>query len=281
MTTSICTSHGEYHGLWCPKCEQEQAVNRRPAALHDIHNQQAQERPSPEKTYRRIDPPTFTPAPTTTFDSGAQRSVQMPLYSAIPTASLRRLALRATGTPKGDPPYADPVTGFTYRGGSRGYGYGNWKLGLPCEDTFNHVVQHLLDWKAVIEKGELPAEDDLAGVAWGVMLPLMTFEARYREQYKIRKDLMEANRHTSAEDIDNQMRARLDAYLLRPLAAERSTTQESKPKNTIIPPPRPLTCMVSKPNIEGYRMVVCDKPAGHVGQGDRVHEDSKVGYRWS
>lgn len=115
------------------------------------------------------------------FESGAKRSAVMPYYSAIPAESLKRLAMRATGAPKHLPPSTLEVDGHTfhYAGGSRGYGYGNWSKGLPLQDTFNHVIAHLFRWKDAVEAGVRPDDDDLAAAAWGIMMPLMTFEALY------------------------------------------------------------------------------------------------------
>lgn len=112
------------------------------------------------------------------FETGATRSEEMPYYAAIPYASIRRLALRATGAPRGEV-LTDDETGFTYDGGSRKYGYDNWRLGLPLRDTFNHVIQHLFRWITAVERGEVPSGDELSGAAWGIMLPLMTRERHY------------------------------------------------------------------------------------------------------
>lgn len=117
------------------------------------------------------------------FESGAKRSEIKPFYAAIPLASIRRLALRATGAPRGEV-LSDTESGFSYEGGSRKYGYGNWRQGLPMEDTFNHVIEHLYRWKESIERGEVPIDDDLAGAAWGIMLPLMTNERKYADERK-------------------------------------------------------------------------------------------------
>jgi len=115
------------------------------------------------------------------FATGAKRSEIKPFFSAIPYLSLLRLAMRCTGTPKGHPDATLVVTNheFHYSGGSRGYGYGNWALGLELEDTFNHTVEHLYKWKAAMDRGHRPQDDDLAAAAWGILLPLMTFEERY------------------------------------------------------------------------------------------------------
>lgn len=122
-------------------------------------------------------------------ESGAKRSDVMPYYSAIPFGSMRRLALRATGAPRGET-LVDRETGFTQEGGSDKYGYGNWRRGLPMEDTFNHVIEHLYRWKGMIEAGVTPHSDELAGAAWGIMLPLMAFETAYVQQYDLRNKIM-------------------------------------------------------------------------------------------
>lgn len=155
---------------------------------------------------------------TVMFDSGAKRSATMPFFSAIPYESLRRVALRATGAPAGDE-YRDE-NGFLYAGGSLKYGYRNWVCGLPFEDTLNHAINHLLSWKSCIEHGVLPADDELSAVAWAVLLPLMTFERQYRDQYRARNALANASDHvkTTAEDIDIMMRDQFFPYLLQQLS---------------------------------------------------------------
>lgn len=154
----------------------------------------------------------------TVFESGARRSVVMPFFSAIPYESLRRVALRATGAPAGDE-YRDE-NGFLYAGGSLKYGYRNWANGLPFEDTLNHAINHLLSWKSCIEHGVLPADDELSAVAWAVLLPLMTFERQYRDQYRARNAMMDLPSGTkvAAEDADRMMRERFQPYLLQQLS---------------------------------------------------------------
>jgi hypothetical protein len=118
-----------------------------------------------------------------TFVTGAKRSEVKPFYDDISHQFLRRLALRCQGTPKGDPPMV--VDGREYAGGSRGYGRGNWSNGLPFEDTFNHIIDHLYRWKEEIKQGNVPTDDDLAGAAWGIMRA-MHFEEEYARQHGIR-----------------------------------------------------------------------------------------------
>jgi hypothetical protein len=108
--------------------------------------------------------------PRHTFESGAQRSKIMPRFDLIPETALVRLAGRyEVGLP---------------------YGEHNYKLGLPFDDTYNHIVSHLLAYKerrkailakAAIEKTSMDAGilyatmkklevdgDDLAGAMWGI-----------------------------------------------------------------------------------------------------------------
>ncbi len=153
------------------------------------------------------------------FESGAKRSTIMPFYAAIPPASIRRVALRATGAPEGEV-LMDDESGseFSYEGGSRKYGYDNWRRGLPLEDTFNHLIDHLLKWKAAIDEGRVPVNDDLAAAAWAILMPLMTFERDYALQAAYRAGL----HHRPAEEIDTEMRRAFTPYLLQPLAAERT-----------------------------------------------------------
>lgn len=155
-----------------------------------------------------------------TYDSGAKRSAVKPLYAAIPSDSLRRVALRATGAPRGETNTA--YTGFIYEGGSLKYGYRNWANGLPFEDTLNHLIEHLLLWKNDIELGRVPTDDHLSAVAWAVLLPLMTFEREYAAQYRARNAMVieHANFSTKYDPaaIDSQMRATFKPYLLQQLA---------------------------------------------------------------
>ena len=148
------------------------------------------------------------------FESGAKRSAIMPYYAAIPYSSLRRVALRATGAPEG---HKITDSGFEYEGGSRKYGYGNWARGLPMEDTLNHVLEHLLRWKASIEEGQVPVDDHLSAAAWGILLPLMRFEHLYAYQWDIRNRLLEGGQ--TAEQIDAAVR-RQTTLLIQPLAPE-------------------------------------------------------------
>ena len=152
---------GHVSSVWCPNCSQMVSSGK----IHTCPGMVTAQISSNEHT----------------FSSGAKRSEVKPFYSAIPADSLRRLALRATGAPKGRPGLAALIDGhwFHYEGGSRGYGYGNWALGLEMEDTFNHIIEHLYYWKTEIEAGRIPMDDDLAAAAWGIMMPLMSFESRY------------------------------------------------------------------------------------------------------
>lgn len=130
--------------------------------------------------------------------SGARRSTKMPYFSAIPAMSLRRVALRATGAPRGETLTADR---FDYEGGSDKYGYGNWAQGLEFEDTINHLMEHLLTWKASIERGEVDKDDHLAAIAWAVLMPLMTFERDYAEEFRERAKEINKGRYNIATDI--------------------------------------------------------------------------------
>jgi hypothetical protein len=155
--------------------------------------------------------------------AGGFRSAIMPYYSAIPTRSLERIALRATGTPKGDPPLMRD--GFEYNGGSDGYGYGNWRRGLEFEDTFNHVIGHLYHWKESLEDGHRPSDDDLAAAAWGILFPLMTFENRYQDAQRARLKLFAVyGPKANPAEIDREMGEQ--GKWLKPLAPKKSATQQ-------------------------------------------------------
>jgi len=101
-----------------------------------------------------------------TFATGAKRSVIMPRYDLLPQTFLKRTSAR-------------------FEMGLK-YGENNYKRGLPFDDTFNHIIDHLYAYKERrkeilirIEQGEslsLAGEmkrletdgDDLAGAAWGL-----------------------------------------------------------------------------------------------------------------
>jgi dATP/dGTP diphosphohydrolase len=108
--------------------------------------------------------------PMHTFDNGAKRSSLKPRYDLIPKHPLERLAAR-------------------YAVGLK-YGEHNWKLGLPFDDTFNHILDHLLTYrerrkKFLQDRSEFPDGagtmtlkdhmeynqtdgDDLAAAMWGI-----------------------------------------------------------------------------------------------------------------
>ena len=115
--------------------------------------------------------------------TGATRSAASRRFDLVPQAPLERLA--------------DP-----YAMGNHLHGAHNYKLGLPFDDTFNHIVAHLLSYKerrklwlqAQSEGGgpsgtDQPLEkwmeqsqtdgDDLAAAAWGIFT-LMQLEATGR-----------------------------------------------------------------------------------------------------
>lgn len=148
--------------------------------------------------------------------SGAYRSEVAPFYSAIPPNSQRRVALRSTGAPRGE---KLEVGGREYEGGSLKYGYGNWMKGLPMEDTLNHIYEHLAQWREEIEKGNVPREDHLAAVAWGVLMPLMTFELHYAIQHSRRTAIQRKYPGWTAEEVDQFMMAEFDdLYMIQALA---------------------------------------------------------------
>src|SRR5262245_63453802 len=117
--------------------------------------------------------------PRVTFDTGAQRSATMPRYDLIPQCALRRLAAR-------------------FEMGLK-YGEHNYKLGLPFDDTYNHILDHLSSYchrrKYLLEHDHHRQEDlrgpalnkamdeiqtdgdDLAAAMWGIVA-LMFFEER-------------------------------------------------------------------------------------------------------
>lgn len=191
-------------------------------------------------------------------EAGGKRSEVKPYYAAIPFASLRRLALRATGAPAGEIRH-DSENGMDYEGGSDKYGYGNWRRGLPLEDTFNHIIEHLFRWKESIDKGEEPKEDDLAAAAWGIMLPLMTFERDYAGQYKIRNSLI----------AGGEEEGRIDAIAIDLFKHKGYLLQRLAPKTPAPPPPPfastkieigPIACCQST-----YRGQRCTLISAHAG----------------
>jgi hypothetical protein len=152
------------------------------------------------------------------FDSGARRLSVAPFYAEIPYRSLRRVALRAKGAPAGE---VVRDSGFEYAGGGGAYGPGDWERGLPLEDTFNHAIEHLLHWKDAIEQGEVPTDDDLAAVAWAVLMPLMTFEQEYAIQMRMRSNMLTEG--LSPAQADERMRGQ-GVYLLLPLSPAQAQT---------------------------------------------------------
>lgn len=232
--------------------------------------------------------PPSAPVPTDehSFASGAKRSKVMPFYSAIPARSLERVALRATGAPKGETLEKD---GFEYQGGSRGYGYGNWMRGLPFEDTWNHVINHLLRWKDSIMAGEVPKDDELAAAAWGILMPLMRFETVYVEQVRYRNgvtytDDTLSKAHT-AQAIDKAMRDRFgEQLLLMPLSPEAPKTAPADPLQYLKDVnrmykeafPVPTECGVMEAVGGHGRIHRCTRPLGH--DGPHVHGDVSWGH---
>lgn len=105
-----------------------------------------------------------------TFESGAKRSKRMPRYDLLPKIFLERTSSR-------------------FEMGLK-YGEHNYKKGLPFEDTFNHILDHLLAYRELMKEygrltesatlqNPLPSRedwvrskqqdgDDLAGAAWGI-----------------------------------------------------------------------------------------------------------------
>ena len=56
------------------------------------------------------------------------------------------------------------IGAITYEGMNR-YGKRNWRKGMPVNETFNHIMNHLLLWA----EGDR-SEDHLAKAAWGIMV---------------------------------------------------------------------------------------------------------------
>lgn len=104
-----------------------------------------------------------------TFASGAKRSQTKPRYDLIPSIFLKRLAAR-------------------FEMGLR-YGEHNYKRGLPFDDTFNHIIDHLQSYRdrrkqfleevdhgarlldtdlAAYMKNTEKDGDDIAAAAWGL-----------------------------------------------------------------------------------------------------------------
>lgn len=119
-----------------------------PGPLCDVHYKEVL------TSYKVASAPVPAPAPHV-YPSGAQRSAKAPHYHSIRPEFLRRIAIRHTGQP-------------FYDGGDSKYGEYNWMKGLPWQDTFNHLIDHLFQWKAAIEQGRLPDEDDLAAAALNI-----------------------------------------------------------------------------------------------------------------
>lgn len=187
MNQAHCAKHDFYYNadVWCPECVRERLVG-------GVGNK--------------------TPVPTT-----GDRSEVKPFYSAIPFRSLRRVALRATGAIRGSV-YRDGESGFDYEGGSRKYGYGNWERGLELEDTYNHILEHLGHWYDAIRQGQRPNDDDLSAAAWGILMPLMTFERLYEKQCADRAAAIAAG--MSAEDVDADGDKRNPKRLIKRLSPE-------------------------------------------------------------
>jgi hypothetical protein len=101
------------------------------------------------------------------FSSGAKRSERKLHYHSIHHTFITRVAARHT--------HGDEV-----------YGEYNWRKGLPWQDTFNHIIDHLYHWKAEIEAGRVPTDDDLAGAALGIEF-LMFGEQQYAQDMNKRK----------------------------------------------------------------------------------------------
>jgi hypothetical protein len=96
---------------------------------------------------------------------GAKSSDFAPRYDQIPASALRRIAQRfSKGNTKFDGPEA------AYLGGEM-----NWQKGDASyfRERFNHVIQHLNNWKESFEQGVVTYsrqyDDDLAAAVWGIM----------------------------------------------------------------------------------------------------------------
>lgn len=85
------------------------------------------------------------------FPSGAKRAEVKPRYDLIEPCATRRLAARC-GV------------------GAERYGDYNWQKGLPPEDVYNHIIDHLTLYREKMRNGETDGDDDLAGAMWGVMV---------------------------------------------------------------------------------------------------------------
>jgi hypothetical protein len=95
------------------------------------------------------------------FESGAKRSEKIEArYDLIPEGPERRRALR-------------------YGMGEQRHGEYNWQKGLPFEDTFNHIIEHLYKARAKYRAGVPMSleDDDLAGASLGIDF-LMFFDDR-------------------------------------------------------------------------------------------------------
>lgn len=91
--------------------------------------------------------------PVHTFTTGAQRSELKPRYDLIPRIALVRLAAR-------------------FEMGLK-YGEHNYKKGLPFDDTFNHIIDHLYNYaqrrKAILQRAHEQGTSMDAGILYATM----------------------------------------------------------------------------------------------------------------
>lgn len=188
--------------------------------------------------------------------TGALRSEIAPFYTAIPPDSLRRVALRATGAPRGEKPRVEDNR--EYDGGSLKYGYGNWAKGLIMEDTINHIMEHFRSWRRGIESGQVPRQDDLAAIAWGILMPLMTFEYQYAEQFAFRA-FLRSRGMTDPTMIDEALSKKFNGkVLIQPLSPAAPVSNRNQIPSTM---DGQCGAMVAGSN----QIRRCDKTRGHDG----------------
>lgn len=79
--------------------------------------------------------------------------------------------------------------------GAKKHGEGNWRLGVPIDVTYNHMLRHLLLWNQEHLSGEKIGPDDHLGkIAFGVMA-IAHYEAVGPADYGAMTPLEELKNH--------------------------------------------------------------------------------------
>jgi hypothetical protein len=94
------------------------------------------------------------------FDSGAQREEQKLAYDNIPMEVL------------------DRVAAIAYEGKVR-YGADNWRKGIPIENLYSHMMEHLRKWQVGYNGAAITQEDHLAKACWN-LLAIMYMEKYHK-----------------------------------------------------------------------------------------------------